>query len=91
MSPKEEIGKIRQEIDNFQDAIRNRWKLIKEIESSCQHNWSEPCFVPQKIEYDVGSYGGSYTLRTWERECSFCGKKESTQKEKFFSIPDFGG
>jgi hypothetical protein len=84
MSPKEEIGRIRREIDNFQDAIRNRWKLIEEIESSCKHNWSEPMLCFEKIEYDVGSYGGSYTLRKWERECGSCGKKESTQKEKFF-------
>ncbi len=87
---KEQIAHIREEIGMLQADISRKWREIAELETTCQHNWSLPRFAPLKIDCFEGSYGTILQQRKWERECSNCGKIETTYKEKQVSYPDFG-
>jgi hypothetical protein len=90
MTPREQIASIRGEIANLRGELANRFKQISEIENSCYHEWLPPMYVPRKVDYDQGAYGGSYEERKWERECANCGKRETTYKEIQVARPDFG-
>lgn len=87
---KEQVKGLQSEIEALRIQIGLRQKQIDEIYFSCQHNWTEPKLVVQKVDYDCGSYGGSYNSRKWERECTSCGKIETTYREALMSVPDFG-
>lgn len=90
MTPKDQILQIRGEIEGLRVELANKLKKISEIEKNCYHEWLPPMYVPRKVEYHEGPYGGSYEERKWERECCNCGKRETTYKEKHVAYPDFG-
>ena len=87
---KEQIKIIQLEIDDLFNLIRLKRHQIDEIYSSCQHIWTEPKLAIQNIGFDCGSYGGSYTSRKWERECTKCGKIDWTMREAMQPVPIFG-
>lgn len=90
MSIKEEIKSLRVEMAELHAQVCARIKRIADLESQCQHSWTEPKLVVQSISHDCGSHGGSYDSRRWERECTNCGKIDTTYREVLMSVPDFG-
>jgi hypothetical protein len=89
MTIKEKREALRAEIEKYKVLIQATWKEINDLEQNCKHVWQEPRTCTQKINYDCGSYGGSYDTHWWERECSVCGKIEKTFKETCVKVPDF--
>lgn len=77
------------EIEDLFTQVRVKQKQIDEIYASCQHAWTDPKLIVEKINHDCGSYGGSYDSRRWERECINCGKVDTTYREALMSVPDF--
>lgn len=90
MSIKEEIKSLRVEMAELHAQVCAKIKRIADLESQCQHVWTEPKLVVQRVEYGESHYGGSYDSRRWERECTNCGKVDTTYKEALLSVPDFG-
>lgn len=90
MSKKEKIQEIRKQIEELRNQLGVKLTEISEIESSCQHGWSEPRRHYRKVDYDIGSYGGSYDEKYWERECAECGKVDRTYKVGWKEVPSFG-
>lgn len=86
---KEQVKGLQSEIEALRTQIGLRQKQIDEIYASCQHAWTEPKLITNKIGFDCGSYGGNYNSRHWERECSLCGKVETTYRENLLPVPDF--
>jgi Rieske Fe-S protein len=86
---KEQVKGLKFEIEDLFDQIRLKQKQINEIHASCQHAWTEPKLITQKVGFDCGSYGGNYDSRHWERECSLCGKVDTTYREALMPVPDF--
>lgn len=89
MTPKEKIAELKKEVESIEQQARLKRAEIYNIENTCIHVWSQPLLNVRQIHYGEGSFGGSYEQREWERECSNCGKKQTTQRESFAPQPMF--
>jgi hypothetical protein len=89
MTIKEKRAEIHAEIEKYKTLLQEKWKEINELEKSCEHLWRQYTTRTEKIDYDCGSYGGSYDSTWWERECASCGKIEKTYKQTSVKVPDF--
>jgi hypothetical protein len=87
---KDKINALRKEAEEIRACLGAKLKEIFDLENSCQHTWTEPKLVHDVVNYDCGSYGGSYGSRKWQRECTECGKVDWTMREAMQPVPIFG-
>ncbi len=79
---REEIDTLRKEAEAIRENLGAKLDQIREAESNCQHDWSEPKRI----------YSDTYDAynRKWERTCSNCGKVDWTMREAMKPVPIFG-
>ena len=99
----EEANALRVTIKEKEEELKSVKETLKQIEDSCQHQWTKPEYCPEHHEaYTIpgdppGTMGSDWrgpvyvpaeTIKKWRRQCNLCGKVEITDRVKEVSTDE---
>jgi hypothetical protein len=103
----DQIKAIKEQINSAQNDLVSKERQLETLYRQCNHRWSEPIYTPIRtegyrtegdppgtmgIDWRGPMYVPPTTTDRWTRECTECGKQETTERkqEKKSYEPDFG-